>query len=61
MDDHLPLNEIGRIKTIDLIEFPWRHWHTIDDTPQNCSPESLAEVGRVVTAWLALPPRRGRR
>jgi Peptidase family M28 len=61
MDDHLPLNEEGRIRTIDLIEFPWRYWHTIDDVPENCSAESLADVGRVVTGWLSLPARRGRR
>jgi glutaminyl-peptide cyclotransferase len=58
-DDHLPLNQYG-IPTVDLIEFPWRYWHTIDDVPENCSAESLAEVGRVLTGWLSLP-RRARR
>jgi hypothetical protein len=62
MDDHLPLNDAG-IPTIDLIDFDYPYWHTIDDVPENCSAESLAEVGRVVTAWLAQPQprRRGRR
>ena len=59
MDDHLPMNRVG-IPTIDLIDFDYPHWHKIDDLPENCSAESLAEVGRVVTAWLALP-RRSRR
>lgn len=54
MDDHLPLNQVG-IPTIDLIDFDYPFWHKIDDLPENCSPESLAEVGRVVTSWLALP------
>jgi hypothetical protein len=56
MDDHWPLNDAG-IPTIDLIDFDYPYWHTIDDVPNNCSAESLAEVGRVVTAWLALPLR----
>jgi Zn-dependent M28 family amino/carboxypeptidase len=56
MDDHLPLND-GGIPTIDLIDFDYEHWHLISDTPENCSPASLASVGRVVTAWLAMPQR----
>lgn len=56
MDDHLPLNRAG-IPTIDLIDFDYPHWHRISDIPANCSAESLAEVGRVVTAWLGLPRR----
>jgi hypothetical protein len=56
-DDHLPLNNAG-IPTIDLIDFDYPFWHKADDLPKNCSAESLAEVGRVVTAWLALPRRR---
>ncbi len=56
LDDHLPLND-ARIPAIDLIDFEYPHWHRIDDVPKNCSAESLAEVGRVVTAWLALPRR----
>jgi Zn-dependent M28 family amino/carboxypeptidase len=52
-DDHLPLNEVG-IKTIDLIDFNYpdpthRFWHTHNDTPENCSAESLGAVGDVVT------------
>jgi glutaminyl-peptide cyclotransferase len=59
MDDHLPLNQAG-IPTIDLIDFDYPYWHKIDDVPENCSAESLAEVGRVVTGWLS-QPRRSRR
>jgi Peptidase family M28 len=52
MDDHLPLNEVG-IKTVDLIDFAYpdesnRYWHTIEDTPDKCSAESLEAVGRVL-------------
>jgi len=51
-DDHLPLNEAG-IKTIDLIDFDYpdesnRFWHTTQDTPDKCSPESLGAVGSVL-------------
>jgi glutaminyl-peptide cyclotransferase len=59
LDDHLPMNRAG-IPTIDLIDFEYPHWHKIDDVPENCSPESLDEVGRVVTGWLSLP-RHGRK
>jgi hypothetical protein len=58
-DDHLPLNDAG-IPTIDIIDFDYPYWHKADDVPANCSAETLAEVGRVVTAWLA-QPRRGTR
>lgn len=52
-DDHLPLNEIAKIPSIDIIDFDYRHWHTTKDTPENCSGASLAKVGRVLIAWLA--------
>jgi glutaminyl-peptide cyclotransferase len=51
-DDHLPLND-KNIPTIDLIDFDYPYWHRADDLPKNCSAESLEEVGRVVTTWLA--------
>jgi glutaminyl-peptide cyclotransferase len=60
MDDHLPLNNAG-IPAIDIIDFDYPHWHTAKDTPDKCSAESLEEVGRVVTAWLALPKTARRR
>jgi hypothetical protein len=59
-DDHLALND-GGIPTIDIIDFDYPFWHKADDLPKNCSADSLAEVGRVVTAWLAQPRRRTRR
>jgi Peptidase family M28 len=59
-DDHLALNDAG-IPTIDIIDFDYPYWHTAQDLPEHCSGASLAEVGRVVTAWLALPKPRARR
>jgi hypothetical protein len=60
LDDHLALNDAG-IPAIDIIDFEYPYWHKADDLPENCSAESLTEVGRVVTAWLAQPRPRTRR
>ena len=51
MDDHLPLNEAG-IPTADIIDFDYPYWHTLQDTPDKCSAETLAIVGRTVLQWL---------
>lgn len=46
-DDHVRLLNIG-IRCIDIIDFEYPPWHTMDDVPANCSAESLEKVGRVV-------------
>jgi glutaminyl-peptide cyclotransferase len=51
-DDHIPLNEAG-IPTANLIDFNYpdasnRYWHTMEDTADKCSPESLEAVGKVL-------------
>jgi len=59
-DDHLPLNQIAKIPTIDLIDFDYprpgigapKYWHTTKDVPENCSGHSLATVVYVVHQWL---------
>lgn len=61
LDDHLALNDAG-IPSIDIIDFAYpttgnAYWHTSNDLPENCSAESLEQVGRVVTSWLSLPRR----
>ncbi len=57
-DDHVPLNEAGiptaLIIDSDLIGYDdpderRGYWHTTMDTPEQCSPESLGAVGRVLT------------
>jgi Zn-dependent M28 family amino/carboxypeptidase len=50
-DDHLPLLRVG-IPTIDIIDFDYDYWHTLEDTPDKCSPESLKQVGQVVLSLL---------
>ena len=56
-DDHLPLNEIARIPTCDIIDFDYpspgnSYWHTEKDVVENCSADSLGKVGRVVLEWI---------
>ncbi len=61
-DDHLSLNEIGKIPTIDLIDFDYprsgsrvqSYWHTTMDTPDKCSGESICKVAAVILEWLKL-------
>lgn len=57
-DDHLPLNQIAKIPTTDLIDFDYpsrqsetSYWHTREDLPDKCSPVSLAKVGVVLYEW----------
>ena len=46
-DDHLSFNSAG-IPAIDLIDFDYGYWHTLGDTADKCSPQSLKAVGDVV-------------
>lgn len=51
-DDHYPLNEAG-IRAVDLIDFNYpdesnKYWHTMSDTPDKCSKESLEAVGKLL-------------
>ena len=49
-DDHLPLNEIARIPTCDIIDFDYPHWHTRNDVPAACSGR-VAGQGRHACCW----------
>ena len=45
------------IPAIDIIDFNYpntktNYWHTVEDTPDKCSAESLAVVGTVVLNYL---------
>ena len=51
-DDHLALHDIAKIPACDLIDFDYPAWHSQGDTPDKCSAESLAKVGRVLREWL---------
>ena len=56
-DDHVPLWEFAQIPTVDLIDFEYpnqrtNYWHTHNDIPQNCSAESLAQVGTLLANFI---------
>ena len=46
-DDHLPFVKLG-IPAAVLIDFDYPYWHTLQDTLDKCSPESLYAVFSVV-------------
>lgn len=46
-DDHVPLLQAG-IQAIDIIDFDYPYWHTVEDTPDKCSAASLEKIGRVI-------------
>jgi len=50
-DDHLSFLTIKLPATL-IIDFNYKYWHTTYDTPDKCSAESLASVGRVVATCL---------
>lgn len=51
LDDHIPFIERG-IPAIDIIDFDYAYWHTVQDTADKVSPQSLEVVGQVLFAWL---------
>lgn len=54
-DDHMPLNKAG-LPTIDLIDFDYEPWHTMRDTPSECSADSLGKIGVALETWLLKNP-----
>ncbi len=54
-DDHVALLKVG-IPCIDLLDFDYPYWHTLQDTPDKCSPESLSQTGRLLLALIYDPP-----
>ena len=51
IDDHVPFMQAG-FPAIDIIDFEYRCWHTLADTPDKCSSESLGAVGKVLMGYL---------
>lgn len=56
-DDHTALLAAG-IKCIDVIDFDYAYWHTLDDTVDKCSPKSLRIVGEVIAKVVYEEPQR---
>jgi Zn-dependent M28 family amino/carboxypeptidase len=50
-DDHTAFLKKG-ITAVDLIDFDYPYWHTVQDTPDKVSPASLERVGRVLQAYI---------
>jgi glutaminyl-peptide cyclotransferase len=48
-DDHVPLIQAG-VPAVLVIDFDYRYWHTLEDTPDKCSAVSLEQVGSVLTS-----------
>lgn len=51
LDDHTPFLMRG-IPAVDIIDFDYPYWHTVEDTADKVAPASLERVGRVVQAFL---------
>lgn len=56
-DDHIPLYRDAGVRMVDLIDFEYpnsavNYWHTHLDVPENCSAESLDQVGTLVLNFL---------
>jgi len=56
-DDHVPLNQYAGIPAIDIIDIRYpnsftNYWHTMDDIPQNCSAQSLGQVGMLMVDYI---------
>ncbi len=50
-DDHTPF--LGRgLAAVDLIDFDYPFWHTLDDTCDKIGPDELQRIGRTVESWI---------
>jgi len=57
VDDHYFFSKLTGIPAIDIIDFNYpnaneNYWHTLKDTPDKCSVESLEAVGTVVSTFI---------
>jgi hypothetical protein len=50
-EDHLPWREIG-IPVVAIQDFDYDYWHTMEDTADKISPDSLERVGRLLEVYL---------
>jgi glutaminyl-peptide cyclotransferase len=59
-DDHLALLEVG-IPAIDIVPsahpnaerfLTYPHWHLLSDVPENCAPDGMEQIGRVLAVWM---------
>ena len=50
-DDHVPLIEAG-LSAVNLFGYNYPQWHTTRDTPDQCDPGRLAQVGALLVDFL---------
>jgi len=55
-DDHRPFLEAS-IPAVLIIDFDYPYWHTVEDTPDKVSAESLEAVGRTLWTWITQQSR----
>lgn len=51
VDDHLSWIRVG-LPYVNLIGYPYAHWHRAGDTPENCSADVMNQIGGVVEQYL---------
>jgi len=51
IDDHTPFLEAG-FTAIDIIDFTYPYWHTVEDTMDKLGAESFERVGATLEVWL---------
>ena len=51
IDDHIPFIQSG-IPSVNIIDFDYPYWHTVEDTEDKISNHSLQIVGDTLIAWL---------
>ncbi len=51
IDDHTPFLEAG-FTAIDIIDFTYPYWHTVEDTLDKLGVESFQRVGATLEVWL---------
>jgi len=50
-DDHVAFLDRGK-PYVNVIDFDYPYWHTLEDTEDKCSADSLERVGRVVARFV---------
>ena len=51
-DDHRALMINSGIPAIDIIDFDYPYWHTINDIPENCSAKTLKIIGNLMCEFI---------
>jgi Zn-dependent M28 family amino/carboxypeptidase len=51
LDDHTPFIQAG-MPAVDIIDFDYPYWHTVEDTSDKVSAASLEAVGKTLWTWI---------